>query len=97
MSNKAGFKIRNSKNLYSNGGVWPTFSEHGKVWNTITALRSHLANAALHANKKRGLNSTVLHPYMEVGIEIVEVVEKPSDLLMEKEFNYRVFANELKG
>lgn len=37
------YKVRRQTDgLYSTGGIAPTFSEKGKVWNTLGALKNHL-------------------------------------------------------
>jgi len=33
---------RNSDELYSSGGRWPSFSKKGKAWNSRSALNAHL-------------------------------------------------------
>lgn len=37
------FKIANNNDLYSKGGIYPSFSKQGKIWSTRNALSNHLA------------------------------------------------------
>lgn len=40
------YKIRRADGKFSTGGTTPTFSKHGKVWNTLGHLKCHLTGVA---------------------------------------------------
>jgi len=75
------FKIFSEKdNLFSAGGIVPSFSKNGKFWNTVGQLKNHLMQRYSYTSTPHGAPITLeLYNEEDVVIEykIVEVKRTP--------------------
>lgn len=73
------YRIRNTKTgKYSRGGFYPDYNERGKIWNTPSALNSHILTIFKYQHNYKNVTDAYAYEELEViEYELVEVKRTP--------------------